>query len=196
MARDRTPVLKRCRYLGITPAALGVNKKPSKRKRMMRKLSEYGVQLKEKQKVKFIYGVLERQFRLYYKEAIRLQGVAGDNLLMLLERRLDNVVYRLGFAKSRAQARQFVNHGHIAVNGKKVTIPSYKMKVGDVISLTEHGTTVGSLKEIVEAMKNEHIVEWLSLDVSSKKGSVVALPLRRHVEYPINEQLIIELYSR
>ena len=169
---------------------------PGPQSRKRKQLSEHGVQLREKQKVKRFYGILEKQFRLYYHEATRLKGVAGDNLLRLLEIRLDNVVYRLGFGKSRAQARQFVSHGHIAVNGRKLTIPSYKVKVGDEITLTEQGKNIGNVKEIAETLKNEYIPEWLDLDVSNKKGKVVSLPLREHVEYPINEQLIIEHYSR
>ncbi len=162
--------------------------------RKMKQLSEFGVQMREKQKVKRIYGILERQFRKYFQEATRLRGVAGHNLLRLLELRLDNVVYRLGFAKSRAQARQFVSHGFIAINGRKMTIPSYKSKVGDKITLTPKGETVGFLREIVENMKSEYVPAWLEL--SSKEGAVVTLPIREHVEYQINEQLIIEYYSK
>lgn len=167
---------------------------PANRKR--KQLSEYGVQLREKQKVKRLYGILEKQFRLYYYEAVRIRGVAGDNLLRLLETRLDNVVYRLGFAKSRAQARQFVSHGHISVNGKKLSIPSCILKVGDEISLTTQGSNTGAVKEIAEALTGQYLPEWLTLDTSEKKGKVVTLPLRQHVEYPVNEQLIIEYYSK
>ena len=160
--------------------------------RKMKQLSEYGIQMREKQKVKRIYGVLEKQFRNYYHEAIRVAGVSGENLLRLLELRLDNVVYRLGFAKSRNQARQFVAHGFISVNGKKMSIPSYSTKVGDKISFTENGNAVGEVKTIAEGLKSEYVPAWLSLDLSSKTGEIVTLPIRDHIEYPINEQLIIE----
>ena len=167
---------------------------PSNRK--MKQLSEYGIQMREKQKVKRIYGVLEKQFRNYYHEAICVAGVSGENLLRLLELRLDNVVYRLGFAKSRNQARQFVAHGFISVNGKKMSIPSYSTKVGDKISFTENGNAVGEVKTIAEGLKSEYVPAWLSLDLSSKTGEIVTLPIRDHIEYPINEQLIIEYYSK
>lgn len=167
---------------------------PSNRK--MKQLSEYGIQMREKQKVKRIYGVLEKQFRNYYHEAIRVAGVSGENLLRLLELRLDNVVYRLGLAKSRNQARQFVAHGFISVNGKKMSIPSYSTKVGDKISFTENGNAVGEVKTIAEGLKSEYVPAWLSLDLSSKTGEIVTLPIRDHIEYPINEQLIIEYYSK
>ncbi|ADG71943.1 30S ribosomal protein S4 [Brachyspira murdochii] len=164
--------------------------------RKMKQLSEYGIQMREKQKVKRIYGVLEKQFRNYYHEAIRVAGVSGENLLRLLELRLDNVVYRLGFAKSRNQARQFVAHGFISVNGKKMSIPSYSIKVGDKISFTENGNAIGEVKAIAEGLKSEYVPAWLSLDLSSKTGEIVTLPIRDHIEYPINEQLIIEYYSK
>ncbi|MEI0526450.1 30S ribosomal protein S4 [Brachyspira murdochii] len=164
--------------------------------RKMKQLSEYGIQMREKQKVKRIYGVLEKQFRNYYHEAIRVAGVSGENLLRLLELRLDNVVYRLGFAKSRNQARQFVAHGFISVNGKKMSIPSYSTKVGDKISFTENGNAIGEVKAIAEGLKSEYVPAWLSLDLSSKTGEIVTLPIRDHIEYPINEQLIIEYYSK
>ncbi len=164
--------------------------------RKMKQLSEYGIQMREKQKVKRIYGVLEKQFRNYYHEAIRVPGVSGENLLRLLELRLDNVVYRLGLAKSRAQARQFVTHGFISVNGKQMTIPSYGVKVGDKVSITERGKNITEVKSLVEGLKSEYVPEWLSLDLSAKSGEVVTLPIRSHVEYPINEQLIIEYYSK
>ena len=164
--------------------------------RKMKQLSEYGIQMREKQKVKRIYGVLEKQFRNYYHEAIRVAGVSGENLLRLLELRLDNVVYRLGLAKSRNQARQFVAHGFISVNGKKMSIPSYSTKVGDKISFTENGNAVGEVKTIAEGLKSEYVPAWLSLDLSSKTGEIVTLPIRDHIEYPINEQLIIEYYSK
>ena len=161
-----------------------------------KKLSNYGLQLREKQKVKRIYGILEKQFRNYYQEATRISGVSGENLLRLLELRLDNVVYRLGLAKSRSQARQFVYHGFISVNGKRMTIPSYCVKVGDKISITDRGNAIGQVKEIVEDLKSEYVPAWLSLDLSNKTGEIVTLPIREHIEYPINEQLIIEYYSK
>lgn len=164
--------------------------------RKMKQLSEYGVQMREKQKVKRIYGILEKQFRNYYQEATRISGVSGENLLRLLELRLDNVVYRLGLAKSRSQARQFVYHGFISVNGKRMTIPSYCVKVGDKISITDRGNAIGQVKEIVDDLKSEYVPAWLSLDLSNKTGEIVTLPIREHIEYPINEQLIIEYYSK
>lgn len=167
---------------------------PSNRK--MKQLSEYGIQMREKQKVKRIYGILERQFTGYYEEAIRIRGVAGENLLRLLELRLDNVVYRLGLAKSRSQARQFISHGFIAVNGKKMSVPSYATKVSDKITFTEGGKKTAFVKEAIENLKNEYVPAWLSLDATEKVGEVVTLPIREHIEYPINEQLIIEYYSK
>ena len=169
---------------------------PGPANRKMKQLSEYGIQMREKQKVKRIYGVLEKQFRNYYHEAIRVAGVSGENLLRLLELRLDNVVYRLGLAKSRNQARQFVAHGFISVNGKRMTIPSYCVKVGDKVSITERGNAVAEVKTIVEGLKSEYVPAWLSLDLSNKTGEIVTLPIREHIEYPINEQLIIEYYSK
>ncbi|MEI0494195.1 30S ribosomal protein S4 [Brachyspira intermedia] len=169
---------------------------PGPANRKMKQLSEYGIQMREKQKVKRIYGVLEKQFRNYYHEAIRVAGVSGENLLRLLELRLDNVVYRLGLAKSRNQARQFVAHGFISVNGKRITVPSYCVKVGDKVSITERGNAVAEVKTIVEGLKSEYVPAWLSLDLSNKTGEIVTLPIREHIEYPINEQLIIEYYSK
>ena len=169
---------------------------PGPANRKMKQLSEYGIQMREKQKVKRIYGVLEKQFRNYYHEAIRVAGVSGENLLRLLELRLDNVVYRLGLAKSRNQARQFVAHGFISVNGKRMTVPSYCVKVGDKVSITERGNAVAEVKTIIEGLKSEYVPAWLSLDLSNKTGEIVTLPIREHIEYPINEQLIIEYYSK
>ncbi|WP_041177470.1 30S ribosomal protein S4 [Brachyspira intermedia] len=169
---------------------------PGPANRKMKQLSEYGIQMREKQKVKRIYGVLEKQFRNYYHEAIRVAGVSGENLLRLLELRLDNVVYRLGLAKSRNQARQFVAHGFISVNGKRMTVPSYCVKVGDKVAFTERGNAVAEVKTIVEGLKSEYVPAWLSLDLSNKTGEIVTLPIREHIEYPINEQLIIEYYSK
>ncbi len=196
MARDMSPVLKRCRYLGIEPTVLGVSKKPSKRKRVMRKSSEYGLQLKEKQKVKFIYGVLEKQFRTYYKKAENMKGIAGENLLMLLELRLDNAVYRLGYGRTRKEARQIVRHNLIVVNGKKVNIPSYQVKVGDVIEVKESKKDLNRFKLILDVTSSRIVPQWLSADQDNLKGTVNSLPAREQIEYPVNETLIVELYSK
>lgn len=196
MARDMGPVLKRCRYLGIDPIVLGVTKKPSKRKRTMRKLSEYGVQLKEKQKVKFIYGVLEKQFRNYYKVADNMQGITGENLLTLLELRLDNVVFRLGLGRTRKEARQIVRHNLIRVNGKKVNIPSYQVKVGDVIEVKENKKDLQRFKDVLEVTGSRVVPAWLNADVENLKGNVVTMPSRDQLDLPVNETLIVELYSK
>lgn len=196
MARDMGPVLKRCRYLGIDPIILGVTKKPSRRKRNMRKLSEYGVQLKEKQKVKFIYGVLEKQFRNYYKIANNMHGITGENLLMLLELRLDNVVYRLGLARTRKEARQIVRHNLIRVNGKKLNIPSYRVKVGDVIEVKDNKKDIQRFKDVFSVTSSRLVPSWLSADAENLKGSVVTMPSRDQLDLPINETLIVELYSK
>ena len=196
MARDMGPVLKRCRYLGIDPIVLGVTKKPSRRKRTMRKLSEYGVQLKEKQKVKFIYGVLEKQFRNYYKVADNMHGITGENLLMLLELRLDNVVYRLGLGRTRKEARQIVRHNLIRVNGKKVNIPSYQVKVGDVIEVKENKKDLQRFKDVLAVTGSRVVPAWLNADVENLKGNVVTMPSRDQLDLPVNETLIVELYSK
>lgn len=196
MAREIGPVLKRCRYLGIEPSVLGVSKKPSRRKRVMKKSSEYGLQLKEKQKVKFIYGVLEKQFRTYYKKAESMKGISGENLLMLLELRLDNAVYRLGLGRTRKEARQIVRHNLILVNGKKVNIPSYQLKVGDVIEIKENKKDLQRFKDVLEVTSSRIVPQWLSADQDNLKGSVNNLPSRESIEYPVNETLIVELYSK
>lgn len=196
MARDMGPVLKRCRYLGIDPIVLGVTKKASKRKRTMRKLSEYGIQLKEKQKVKFIYGVLEKQFRNYYKVADNMHGITGENLLMLLELRLDNVVYRLGLGRTRKEARQIVRHNLIRVNGKKVNIPSYQVKVGDIIEVKENKKDLQRFKDVLEVTGSRVVPAWLTVDTENLKGSVVTMPSRDQLDLPVNETLIVELYSK
>ena len=196
MARDMSPVLKRCRYLGIEPAVLGVSKKTSKRKRVMRKSSEYGLQLKEKQKVKFIYGVLEKQFRTYYKRAENMKGITGENLLMLLELRLDNAVYRLGYGRTRKEARQIVRHNLIVVNGKKVNIPSYQLKVGDVIEVKENKKDLQRFKNVLDVTSSRIVPQWLAADQDNLKGTVNSLPERDQIEYPVNETLIVELYSK
>lgn len=196
MARDMGPVLKRCRYLGIDPIVLGVTKKPSKRKRTMRKSSEYGIQLKEKQKVKFIYGVLEKQFRNYYNVANNMYGITGENLLMLLELRLDNVVYRLGLGRTRKEARQIVRHNLIRVNGKKLNIPSYQVKVGDVIEVKENKKDLQRFKDILEITGARVVPAWLNADTENLKGSVTTMPSRDQLDLPVNETLIVELYSK
>ena len=196
MAKDMGPVLKRCRYLGIEPSVLGSTKKPSRRKRNMRKLSEYGIQLKEKQKVKFIYGVLEKQFRNYYKKADKMNGITGENLLMLLELRLDNVVYRLGYGRTRREARQIVRHNLITINGKKANIPSQLVKVGDVIEVKETKKDLQRFKDVLDVTNARIVPEWLSADQENLKGSVNALPKREQLDLPVNETLIVELYSK
>ena len=197
MAIDRVPDLKRCRSLGIEPAVIG-RARQSKRKaqRTQRKVSEYGLQLKEKQKAKFIYGVLERQFRNYYEKAKTMQGVTGENLLILLERRIDNVIFRLGFANTRRQARQIVRHGHITVNGKRLDIPSALVKVGDVVEVCEKSQSNELFKMLKETNNALSAPAWLESDQANLKGNVVRFPSRDEIDVPINEQSIIELYSR
>ena len=196
MARDMGPIIKRCRYLGIEHSVLGSSKKLGNRKRNMRKLSEYGVQLKEKQKVKFIYGVLEKQFRNYYKKADKMNGITGENLLQLLETRLDNVVFRLGYGRTRKEARQVVRHNLVTVNGKKANIPSIQVKVGDVIEIKETKKDIERFKQVLEVTSTRIVPEWLSADHDNLKGSVVTLPKREQLDLPVNETLIVELYSK
>lgn len=196
MARDMGPIIKRCRYLGIEPSVLGSSKKLGNRKRNMRKLSEYGVQLKEKQKVKFIYGVLEKQFRNYYKKADKMNGITGENLLQLLETRLDNIVFRLGYGRTRKEARQVVRHNLVTVNGKKANIPSIQVKVGDVIEIKETKKDLERFKQVLEVTSTRIVPEWLSADHDNLKGSVVTLPKREQLDLPVNETLIVELYSK
>ena len=224
MAVNRVPVLKRCRALGIDPSYLGVEKythtgewkkevdgqKKNINKRLDRrvnesirnlknpnkKISEYGLQLREKQKAKFIYGVLEKPFRNYYKTADRMQGMTGENLVILLESRLDSVIFRMGFARTRKEARQVVGHKHVMVNGKKVNIPSYLVKAGDVIELTEKAKGLQRFKDIIEVTTSRIVPEWLDVDVDAKKGTVKALPTREEIDIPVNEMLIVELYSK
>ena len=196
MARDMGPIIKRCRYLGIEPSVLGSSKKLGNRKRNMRKLSEYGVQLKEKQKVKFIYGVLEKQFRNYYKKADKMNGITGENLLQLLETRLDNVVFRLGYGRTRKEARQVVRHNLVTVNGKKANIPSIQVKVGDEIEIKETKKDLERFKQVLEVTSTRIVPEWLSADHDNLKGSVVTLPKREQLDLPVNETLIVELYSK
>ena len=197
MAKNMQPILKRCKALGISPTVMGINKETRRNpKRGRRKQSEYAVQLNEKQKAKFIYGVLEKQFRHYYELASKTQGVTGENLLQLLERRLDNVVYRLGFANTRREARQMVNHGHITVNGKRVDIPSYQVSPGEVISIREKSRGSEHVKQILEKNAATMIPKWLELNRETLQGKVVALSERSDIDFDINETLIVELYSK
>ena len=197
MARNMQPILKRCKALGISPTVMGINKETRRNpKPGRRKQSEYAVQLNEKQKAKFIYGVLEKQFRHYYELASKTQGVTGENLLQLLERRLDNVVYRLGFANTRREARQMVNHGHITVNGKRVDIPSYQVSPGEVISIREKSRGSEHVKQILEKNAATMIPKWLELNRETLQGKVVALSERSDIDFDINETLIVELYSK
>lgn len=197
MAKNMQPILKRCKALGISPTVMGINKETRRNpKPGRRKQGEYAVQLNEKQKAKFIYGVLEKQFRHYYELASKTQGVTGENLLQLLERRLDNVVYRLGFANTRREARQMVNHGHITVNGKRVDIPSYQVSPGEVISIREKSRGSEHVKQILEKNAATMIPKWLELNRETLQGKVVALSERSDIDFDINETLIVELYSK
>ena len=198
MAKNMQPVLKRCRTLGVSPAAMGYakssNKNPGGQRRT--KKSEYGLQLTEKQKVKFVYGILEKQFRMYYEKAERMNGNTGEILLSLIERRLDNVVYRLGFAATRREARQLVNHGHYTVNGKRVNIPSYLVSAGDVVAVSEKSCSTTRFKMLKENDKFVAAPKWLDRDKNNLQGKVVALPARDDIDFEISENLIVELYSK
>ena len=197
MAVDRTPVLKRCRSLGLDPVYLGIDKKSNRElKRANRKMSEYGLQLREKQKAKFIYGVLEKPFRNYYAKAERMSGMTGPNLMIMLETRLDNVIFRLGFARTRKEARQIVDHKHVLVNGKQVNIPSYLVKAGDVIEINEKNKGSQRYKDILEVTGGRLVPEWLESDQENLKGTVKELPAREAIDVPVNEMLIVELYSK
>lgn len=197
MAINRQPVLKRCKTLGINPATMGIDKSSNRNpKQGRKKQSEYGLQLNEKQKVKFIYGVLEKQFRKYYVMATKKQGITGEMLLQILESRLDNVVFRLGLANTRREARQIVNHGHITVNGQKVDIPSYLVKPGDVIAVREKSKNSVRIKEIVETNANRVVPKWLSMDKNTLTGKVITLAARDDIDYEFEEHLIVELYSK
>lgn len=197
MAVNRVPVLKRCRSLGIDPVYLGIDKKSTRQlKRANRKVSEYGLQLKEKQKAKFIYGVLEKPFRNYYKKADRMSGQTGENLMTMLESRLDNVIFRLGFARTRREARQIVDHKHVTVNGKVVNIPSYLVKAGDEIEIREKCKGSERYKGILEVTAGRLVPEWLDVDQEALKGTVKELPRREVIDVPVNEMLIVELYSK
>ncbi len=197
MAVDRTPVLKKCRSLDLDPVFLGIDKKSNRQsKRANKKMSEYALQLREKQKAKFIYGVLEKPFRNYYNKAERMQGQTGDNLMITLERRLDNVIFRLGLARTRMEARQIVDHRHITVNGKIVNIPSYLVSVGDVIEVKETKTDSQRYKDVLETTSGRLVPAWLEADQEARKGVVKALPNRSDIDVPVNEMLIVELYSK
>ena len=197
MAVDRTPVLKRCRSLDIDPIVLGINKKSNRQpRRRRRQESEYGAQLREKQKAKFIYGVLEKQFRGYYDSAKKMSGITGTNLMVILESRLDNVVFRLGFARTRKEARQTVRHGHITVNGKRLDIPSYRVKAGDVIAVANKAKDLLPIKEALISSESMAVPGWLEVDIEKLRGTVLQLPTRDQIDLDIDAQLIVELYSK
>ena len=197
MAVNRTPVLKRCRSLDLDPVYLGIDKKSRRKaKNAGRKISEYGMQLREKQKAKFIYGVLEKPFRNYYKKAEKMKGMTGENLMVMLESRLDSIIFRLGFARTRREARQIVDHKHVLVNGKSVNIPSYLVKAGDVIEIREKSKSLTRYKEILEATNGRLVPEWLEADRDALKGTEVQLPTREAIDVPVDEMLIVELYSK
>ena len=197
MAVNRVPVLKRCRSLGMDPVYLGIDKKSNRQlKRASRKMSEYGLQLREKQKAKFIYGVLEKPFRNYFEKAQRMSGMTGENLMRILESRLDNVVFRLGLARTRREARQIVDHKHVLVNGKQINIPSYQVKAGEVIEIKEKHKSSPRYKGITEVTAGRLVPEWLESDLEALKGTVKELPRRDEIDVPVDEMLIVELYSK
>ncbi len=198
MAINRTPVLKRCRQLGIDPVVLGYSSKKQsiRQPKRRRKESEYGMQLREKQKVKFIYGVLEKQFHSYFEKAKRQPGITGENLMRMLESRLDNVVFRLGFARTRKEARQTVTHGHITVNGKRVDIPSYRVRPGDVVAVADKAKDMLVIKSALVSNERMQVPAWLEVDIEKLQGNVLSLPNRDQIDLDINEQLIVELYSK
>lgn len=197
MAVNRVPVLKRCRALGLEPGFLGYDKKSNRTSaRAGKKMSEYGLQLREKQKAKFIYGVLEKPFRNYYEKADRMKGMTGENLMIMLESRLDSVVFRMGFARTRREARQVVGHKHVLVNGKCVNIPSYLIKAGDVIEIREKSKSLQRYKDILEVTEGRLVPEWMDVDKEAFKGTVKELPARDMIDVPVDEMLIVELYSK
>ena len=198
MAKNTQPILKRCRTLGVSPAAMGYSKQSNKNPGGQRrtKKSEYGLQLQEKQKVRFVYGILEKQFHMYYEKAERMSGSTGDNLLQLVERRLDNVVYRLGFAATRREARQLVNHGHFTVNGKRVNIPSYLVGMNDVVSVSEKSVSNNRFKKMKEDDAFIAAPKWLDRDKNALSGKVIAMPAKEDIDFEIAENLIVELYSK
>ena len=197
MAVNKVPVLKRCRSLGLEPSYLGYDKKSRRNSsRANKKVSEYGLQLREKQKAKFIYGVLEKPFRNYYEKADRMKGLTGPNLMTMLETRLDNVVFRLGWARTRREARQIVDHKFVTVNGKLVNIPSYLVKAGDVIEIREAKKGTQRMKDIAEVCGGRLVPEWLDCDAENFKGTIKSLPTREQIDVPVDEMLIVELYSK
>ena len=197
MAKNRQPILRRCKTLGLSPAGLGYSKETNRNpKQSRRKQSEYGMQLNEKQKVKFIYGVLEKQFHAYYEKAERKQGITGEILLQELERRLDNVVFRMGFANTRREARQLVNHAHFTVNGKRVNIPSYQVKPGDVVAVSEKSRSTTKFKSLLEENGKKACPKWIEKANDSFEGKIVAMPARDDIDYDVAEHLIVELYSK
>ncbi len=197
MAVNRVPVLKRCRSLELDPVFLGYDKKSNRKSpRAGKKMSEYGLQLREKQKAKFIYGVLEKPFRNYYEKADRMKGMTGENLMILLERRLDSVVFRMGFARTRREARQIVDHKHVLVNGKVVNVPSYLISAGDVISIKESSASMQGFKNIAEVTNGRLVPEWMDVDQENFKGTIKELPTREVIDVPVDEMLIVELYSK
>ena len=197
MAVNRVPVLKRCRSLGLDPIYLGIDKKSNRQlKRANRKVSEYGLQLREKQKAKFIYGVLEKPFHNYYLKADRMKGMTGENLMIILESRLDNVVFRMGLARTRKEARQIVDHKHVLVNGKQVNIPSYLVKAGDTIEIKEKCRGSQRYKDILEVTGGRLVPEWLDVNQENLSGTVKELPNREAIDVPVDEMLIVELYSK
>ena len=197
MAVNKVPVLKRCRSLGLEPSYLGYDKKSNRElKRANKKVSEYGLQLREKQKAKFIYGVLEKPFRNYYDKADQMKGMTGTNLMTILESRLDNVIFRLGFARTRREARQVVDHKHVLVNGKVINVPSYQIKAGDVIEIKESRKNSQRMKDVVEVAGGRLVPEWLDVDAEKMQGTVKELPSREMIDVPVDEMLIVELYSK
>lgn len=196
MAVDRTPVLKRCRQLGIDPVVMGINKTSHREPKRRRKESEYGMQLREKQKAKFIYGVLENQFHGYYNAALKREGITGDNLMSILESRLDNVVFRLGFARTRKEARQTVRHGHITVNGHRCDIPSAQVKAGDVIAVAPKYKDLLPIKEALISSEHMSVPGWLEVDIEKLQGTVLQVPTRDQIDLDLDAQLIVELYSK
>ena len=198
MALNKEPILKKCKALGISPMVMGVAKETKRdpKANVRKKESEYAMQLKEKQKLKFIYGVLEKQFHGYYEKALKLEGITGDNLMALLERRLDNVVFRLGFARTRKEARQTVRHGHITVNGRRVDIPSFQVKAGDVVAVADKAKDLLPIKEALISSEHMAVPAWLEVDIEKLKGTVLQLPTRDQIDLDIDAQLIVELYSK
>lgn len=199
MAKNTQPIAKRCKALGISPAVMGYAKKNTTRNsngNMRKKQSEYATQLKEKQKVKFIYGVLEKQFRGYFKRAKSMEGQTGENLMTILETRLDNVVFRLGFARTRKEARQMVTHGHICVNGRRVDIPSFRVRPGELVSVAPKAKELLVVKSALVSNERVQVPAWLEIDIEKLQGSVLSLPTRDQIDLDINEQLIVELYSK